>query len=258
MHCFNVSALSVCGLVLLASIPGTAGTVVAAPIHYGDFGPDFPPGGVAYLDVTESSGTDATPLFGVPALTANTLDFDPVGFAASATDGASDVTDGQLNFTLSVLDGAGATSLLLHESGDYTLFGSGTTATAAAAGVSIEIDILEVDQVALTTPIPVFANASIGLNLVNNGPVVLAPWSIGLLVDFGFVLDANNIDFDLGVTKAEVVIDDELLASSEDLSIARLAKKDFLIAPGIEGNPIPEPGTLALFALSGLVFLRRR
>ncbi|MBN1490510.1 MAG: PEP-CTERM sorting domain-containing protein [Phycisphaerae bacterium] len=255
---FRIAAPPILGLVLFASLSGMVATVDAAPIFYGDFGPDFPPGAVIYHDVTESSGTDPTPLYGPPTITGDVLDFDPMGFVASATDGVSDITDGQLNFGMSMLPGAGITSLLLTESGDYTLFGGGTAATTVAMGLSIGIDILAVDHMALTTPISVSANMAVVRDLLNNGPVVLAPWSNGLLVDFGAVLTNNNIDFDLGVTAAKVVINDQLLAISEDLSLAFVAKKEFRIEPWIEGRPIPEPATLALFALGGLALLRRR
>jgi hypothetical protein len=255
---FAITAPSFCGLLLIASVAGIVRTVDAASIHYGDFGPDFPPGGVTYVDVTESSGTDDVPLYGPPGLTANTLDFDPLGFTASATDGLSDVTNGQLNFTMTVLEGAGAVTLLLSEGGDYTLFGAGTAVTSVAAGMSIDIDILEVDHTPLDAPISMFASNSIVRDLVSDGPVVLAPWSNELLIEFGPVLVANNIDFELGVTRAEVVIDDELLASSESQSIAVISKKDFRIEPGIEGDPIPEPGALVLLTLGGLAFFRRR
>lgn len=242
-------------LILFASAPYT---LAAAPANYGDFGPDFPPGGVIYQDVTESSGTDDLPLFTAPTITGDDLDFDPKGFIASAADGNSDVTDGQLNFTLQVLEGAGVLSLLLSESGDFTLFGTGTAATAVSAGLSMDIDILEVDHQPLPEPISVFASNSIVRDLVTDGPVVLAPWDNGVFIEFSPILTANQIDFDLGVTRAEIVIDDQLLATSETLSIATIAKKDFRIEPELEGIPVPEPAAAALLILGGFAFLRRR
>jgi hypothetical protein len=229
----------------------------AASINYGDFGPDFPPGATKYINVTESSGTDAVPLFHPPSLSGDVLDFDPKGFVASATAGSGDNTDGQLNFDFSVLPGAGMTSLLVGESGDFSLFGAGTAATSVAAGLSISIEILEVDGIVLSTPISTFASSSTTRDLVTDGPVLLASWSNSLLIDLGSVLTANNIDFQLGVTKAKVVIDDLLIALSESQSSALIAKKDFTITPSIQGNPIPEPASLALFAIGAACLFRR-
>ena len=70
----------------------------ATSINYGDFGGST----VMYLDVIEMANTlgDEAPLYGTPTLFGDKLDFDPAGFAATATDGSLDFTDGQLNFTL--------------------------------------------------------------------------------------------------------------------------------------------------------------
>lgn len=227
---------------------------VAGTISYGDFGPDFPPGITMYQDVQESSGTDAVPLYGAPTVSGDKLDFDPAGYVAYATAGGSDITDGQLNLNVMVLKGlnnavaGGLTSLLVSESGEYSLFGSGTAATSVAAGLSANVQILEVDGNPIT-PINVFASNSISRDLVTDGPVVLAPWSNGLLVEFGPVLTANNVDFDFGVTKAKIVFNDQLIAISEPLSTAFIAKKDFVLEPGIVPNPdfeIPEPTSVIL------------
>lgn len=245
-------------LVLIVAIAGAASVANAASIHYGDFGPDFPPGAVMYTDVTESSATDAVPLFGVPDLTGDKLDFDPMGFAAAAADLPSDITDGQLNFGLATLEGAGVLSLLVEESGDFTLYGTGTASTSVAAGISITVEILEVDHTALAEPISVFATSSIVRDLPSDGPVILAPWDTTVFVDFGPALTAAKIDYEVGVTKAEVVIDNQLLAISEPQSIASIAKKDFSIMPGVEGDPVPEPTALGLLLLGSLVFVQRR
>lgn len=252
------SALLVLGLSALVFPLATVPVAGAASIDYGDFGPDFPPFGTIYEGVTESSATDAVPLYGVPELAGDVLDFDPKGFAAWATDGNSDITDGQLNFEIATLPESGIISLLISEGGDYTLFGSGTGATSVAAGLSIDVNILEVDGVPLDEPIPFFASSSVTRDLVSDGPVILAPWSNGLIAEFGPVLAANNIAFEFGVSRAEVVIDNLLLAVSEADSVASIHKKEFRLEPEVEGDPIPEPASLGLVLAGGLLALGRR
>lgn len=253
---FSTAGRSLIGFMFVIALTVLAPTAHAAAINYGDFGPDFPPGATMYLDVTESSGTDATPLFYAPTITEDVLDFDPKGFVASGGSGASDLTDGQLNFAIMTLPGAGISSLMLGESGDFSLLGTGTAATLLSAGVSAHIEILEVDGIALATPITLFASSSVSFDLVNNAGV-LSPWSNSLFVDLGAALTGNNISYQLGVTKANVVIDDLLVAISESQSTALIAKKNFTITPTIEGNPIPEPASLALFTLGAACVFRR-
>jgi hypothetical protein len=78
------------------------------------------------------------------------------------------------------------------------------------------------------------------------------------------VLNSNEIPFELGVSKAEVVINNQLIAMSEPSSLAFIAKKDFTIITNVLIDPdfvIPEPSTLSLAALAlvgfGAAFRRR-
>lgn len=241
-------------LIVLAVLSGAIMTADASPINYGDFGPAFPHGSTTYLDVTESSGTDAVPVFGPPTIVGNALDFDPKGLVSFATNAQSDITDGQLNCGFTMLPGTAMSMLLVTEAGDYTLFGSGTSTTQLASALSARIRILEVDGTPLALPIDVVISTSTTRDLISDGPVLLAPWSLDLLIDFGSVLVANDTPFTLGVTQANVVIDNTLLTISEDTSVVFLAKKEFYI----EGTVVPEPATLALLALGGLVLVHRR
>ena len=216
----------------------------ATSINYGNFNV----AGVVFGNVTESSGTDAVPLYGAPTTFVTGLDFNPAGFVAFSSGGGADITDGQLNFTVSRATGIGSISLA--EAGDYTLVGSGTAATLASAGANIAIKILEIDGVAVT-PFSISGNnASASYNLLAN-PGIVQPWAIG--VSTNILTQLANYNPRIGATKIEVVIDNSLIAISQPSSVASISKKDFTVS-----IPVPEPTSLtAGLAFMGLMIRRR-
>lgn len=232
-----------------------ATTARSASISYGNFGP-VPPG-ISFLNVTESSGTDAVPLFGPPTPFSIGLDFDPMNFTSVGSSGSNDITDGQLNFgvqTTSPTIGIGAISLF--ESGDFTLAGTGTAATQVFAGVIMRITVTQIDGMNVS-PISLGpVNASVVFNLAAN-PGVVQPWSLSITADVNSQLTALGVTFDAGATKLDVVINNQLGALSETNSLAFIAKKDFQV--NIRPDVIPEPSSAMLFvgALGGLLLFRR-
>ncbi|MGB7158282.1 MAG: PEP-CTERM sorting domain-containing protein [Tepidisphaeraceae bacterium] len=237
-----------------------ASVATAAPINYGN-SPNLPPG-ITFINVTESSGTDAVPLYGAPGYFNTGIDFDPTSFVASGTAGSGDITDGQLNF--GVVGNQSPTQIVaindisVTESGDRSLFGAGTTATQLSASVSIKITVLEVDGVAVTPLVLPQANASVSYNLIAN-PGVAQPWALGLNYDIDAALTAALVPYTYGATEIEVVIDDTLIALSEPSSAALIAKKDFAVELDGTLTIVPEPATASLAALATLgVLLRRR
>ncbi len=241
---------------LLAGLFVVADSADAA-IMYGDFS-DIPPGAVIYQDVSESSFTNPVPppLYGAPSVTGNLLDFDPSGFGVSASGGAANTVDGQLNFTVKALPGAGITSFAIIESGDFSFSGilpAPGTFVSASAGATVTI--LEVDGVALPGPIAVFASDLFVTDYPTTGgaPVTgLLPWSLATSVDLA---SAIPFPFVSGATLFEVAINNQLQATTAVLGHqAAIAKKDFkiVVIGDLEPNMIPEPSSFALLAVAGL------
>lgn len=225
----------------------------AAPISYGDFS-DIPPGGVMYLDVTEDSGTDDPPLYNEPSITANLLDFETSGFVSTTTGGPLDITDGQLNFTVMGAPGLGISSLAITEGGDYSFEGTGGAGTTVRASLIVEVDILEVNGLPVGGPLSVNGISTFSTDLATAG-VGPGFWNNVAFLDFGPLLGPGNL-----VTKAEVVVDNQLITNSEADTLAFIAKKDFAVTPGEDPQPfVPEPTSVALLVLGmGMLTARPR
>ncbi len=224
----------------------------AGSIFYGDYS-DIPPGTVMYLDIEESSGTDPVPpaLYGAPTISGDQLDFNPPGFVATSTGGPLDVTDGQLNFTLMAAPGEGFSSVVVNEGGDYSFSGTGGAGTTVSASLSIRVEILEIDNTPLANSIVLIGTDFFGTDYASAGgtDTGLLNWSLDAVADLSPALGGST----LGVTKADVVINNQLISNSESDSLAFIAKKDFKVNP-----VIPEPTALALFGLGSLLICSRR
>lgn len=247
---FSLASACALGLALVGVLSAASH---AASINYGNFGP-VPPG-VSFLQVTESSGTDPSPLYGPPSPYATGLDFNPIGFVATTANGGADITDGQLNFTVMGTGAKGITSIALGEAGDYTIVGGpGTAATSIFAGAIIRATVTAINNVAVApinlTPV----NASFSDSLPGN--VVVAPWSLGLLLDVGAQL---GLPAGHAATKVDVVINNSLVSTSEPGTVAFIAKKDFQLDI-VTTDVVPEPGSVALagLALCGLGVVGRK
>ena len=216
---------------------------------------------VQYGDVTESSGTDPVPLFGPPTLVGDDLDFDPITFTASAAGGGIDVTDGQLNYPV-ITNGAPAlTKISINEGGDYTLSEMGL-GTSVKYGVSVRVTVLEIDGVAVATPFDLHKSTSSSKVLPPDAGVLLS-WSLSLNFPLGTALVNAGVSYVDGITKAEVVVNDQLAAFSQPVSLAFIAKKNFVIDTSTDPADqfeIPEPTSMVLVlgAIFGLGLKRNR
>lgn len=253
---------------LLAAASLCFGSATQAAILHGDFS-DVPPGGVMYLDVEESSFSVPVPpneLYGAPTVTSNLLDFDNMAFGTSSSDGASSLIDGQLNFTIMALPGAGLTAFSIVEGGDYSFTGvTPTPGTFVSASAGATISILEIDDVplgnpvTLTAPISTFASDTFVTDYPTTGGAPstgLLPWSLVTFVDLGPVLPSGHF-----ATKIEVAIDNQLSTATTPGNQAAIAKKDFKIIPVgdlIPNDIVPEPASILLVCLLGMLGVARR
>lgn len=252
---------SICGLAVVVAL--LFSQTAQAAILYGDFAGNT----VTYVGVTEDSNSgDPLPLFGPPTVGGDTLDFNPVGFSASASGaGGNDVTDGNLSFMVVAKPGYAINSMNLHEGGDTTLAGFGTDATFTSVTGTGVLNINEVDGVpigALSIPFSMTFNPSGGtFGLATDfggGPGGTLAWAGGVNLNVNGALTANNIPFAVGATKISINLDNTLLALSQAGTFSLIAKKDFG-SLSVTVN-VPEPATALLGSVMalGLLCVRRR
>jgi hypothetical protein len=236
---------------LMIGLPAAAR---AASISYPAVGP-LPPG-YTFTNIVESSVTDGVPLYGAPSPIVVGLGFNPTpAFSATSTNGGADITDGQLNFTVTAGPLAGGIPQInVNEGGLFTLIGPGTGATQVFAGAIIRATVLEING----APVSPFAlspvSATVNYNVVAN-PGLNQLWGLNMTLDVNAQLAILGFNPNQRATKAEVVIDNSLVAISQPMTVARITKTDFDIT-----IIVPEPGSISLLgvALCGLAVARKR
>jgi hypothetical protein len=246
---------SCCRLAALALLlMGVSVSARAASISYPTVGP-LPPG-FMFTNIVESSVTDGVPLYGAPSPIVVGLGFNPTpAFSATSTNGGADLTDGQLNFT--VMAGpmsGGIPQINVSEGGLFTLTGPGTGATQVFAGAIIRATVLEING----APVSPFSlspvSASVNYNVVAN-PGLNQIWGLNLNLNVNAQLALLGFNPSQHATKADVVIDNSLVAISQPMTVARITKTDFDIT-----LIVPEPGSASLLGLAicGLAVGRKR
>jgi hypothetical protein len=246
--------------ILLSLLHPAAGS--SAPINYGSFSGTT----VDYIDVTEDSTTsDAVPLFGAPVFSADSLDFNPVGFGANAAGaGGVDNTGGRLTYTIQAHSGQAISSINFSESGDTTLAGAGSDSTFTQVTTSGTVTVRAVDGAPITPIVRPIALAFVpsggDFGLASDGgglPIFHTQWSGSLAVDIGQILTTEGVPFTLGATSISIDLVNMLTAESESGTQALIGKKDFgtVSITSVAAVPVPEPTSLTLLALALVPFV---
>lgn len=211
----------------------------AMPINYGDF--VGAPGEGSFLNVTEDSMTDGTPLYGAPILLPDSLLFSPLTFTSFANDGASDLTSGQLTMVIEAAPGLLISELVIDVTADTTLLGTGTDATLSTIETQVFVEDL--------TP---------GVNPLISDSLTYVPDVPYELPTDGFVEINGSLVLDLtatAISRLMLTIDHQMFTASEDMTSSFIQTKSLDI--DVSTIPIPEPAS-GLILLAGAFMLRRR
>lgn len=229
MTCLKLNTAKLLGTVAALTVAGAA---FAAPINYGDFSGTT----VDYLDVTED---DITPSYGGPTISGDTLIFPDLatnGFIAEVTD----TVVGTISMTVASNDGTDLDEIWIEEGGDYQFTGLGGAEGLLTASLSVLVfDTTTNAQIAMGT-----ADFTTGVLTApaDNTPVMF--WDLSLH------LDVSSLQTD----EVFIVVNNNLSAVGSDPSTGFIQKKYFDVTTTV----VPEPTSIALLGLGGLLLTRRR
>ena len=206
-------------------------------------------------------GQDVGDYFGTAAVTGDTITFNPSIFAVG-TGEPDNFLNKQLWFTIDAKPGSDIDSLEIEEFGDFTLFGNGTDLTTYVSVQAVgTIRIDDVEGVALPQPIFVQGNMDFKksnlvwddgtFGLVTDGPGSDG-WEGELKFDIDQILSDNLIAGK--ATSVYFTMDNILFATAANGDVAQIEKK----AVGGFVLTVPEPATMALLGLGGLLLRRKK
>ncbi len=188
---------------------------------------------VSFLGITESSTTDALPLYGAPTVTGDSIQLFPLDFLSQSLNGASDTTEGILTLRIQADPGQFITAIDVSEFGDYQVFGA-----QAQASVDASLAVTDVMGVHMKTD---------SIQQVFNSGVDPVAGNF-----------ANNLSVDftgLGVSAVDLVFRNQLETSTGLGSVAFIQKK-IISGPtvSVRTEPaVPEPTAFLAFAAGLLV-----
>lgn len=221
-----------------------SGVAQAAPINYGDyFG--VASGEVDFINVREASATDPfpmhDPLYGAPIRDENRLIFTPLTFASFAANGAADTTSGTLSMIIRADAGQFLDSIFIHETGDFSLAGVGTPATSATIN-----GLLTVTELAPGSSPTMTSTLSVN---------PATPYALPADTDGEFTADTMIDVSGLGIREIVLNFNNNLQTTSENGTVSFIQKKTIVITVN---PPVPEPTTIALLSMGGVLLVRRR
>jgi len=222
-----------------------ATTSWAAPIDHGNFTGD----GVSFVAVSEDSITDpdTLPLFGVPTVSGDSLDFNGISFGSTPDGSGIDITNGNLTMGIEAQGSGVIDSISVLEAGDYTLFGVPDSVALASVSAAVYLDILEVDGIGID-PINVQANLVFSptdglFDLQTGGPALSRIWNGELVIDVAQALVDNGIEG--GASKVSLTLSNMLATANAPGAASFINKTDLDISVRV----VPEPATLALLGI---------
>ena len=240
------------GLFVLAAVL-IASSFASATINHGTYY-----GATVDYSVEE----DDQGLFGAPLALGDLLYFSLTDFKVAASGaGGVDSLDGTLQILIDAKDGFDIDSVELEEFGDYYLFdnvGNGTIGTNVEVVAAAFVTILEVDGsfVAPITELGFAVYSPVGgfYDLPTYG--ALNPNEMEWEAEVKFDIDAILADAGVAgkATLVQFSLDNKLYARSEDGTQAEIAKKGAYAIT----LTVPEPATMALLGLGGLLLRRRK
>ena len=219
---------------------------------------------VSFFDISQSGQGPGDPPnpYGPPSVSGNTLSFlSPAGFSATSVNGIFDIedsfTDGLLTFSVEADPDTWITGVSISERGARNLFElileAGSESTRVQVIALAEILVTELDHGNTPLTAPAADAIPIGFNLTWDleGDPGVAIWNGFDAQDIEDILiNDRGVEFELGVTAFDFLMNNQLFAISEEGTFAFIDKKRIDI--DVETDMVPEP-TTALLALFGLL-----